>query len=194
MGSDESLWTIFINAVLVNNFVLSLFLGLCSYLGVSARYNTAPPMGIAVTFVIMVGSLCAYFLNELLTYFDLEFLRLISYIVVIASAVQLVEMVMKKYAPAVFRALGIYLPLIATNCVVLAPPLFQTARGYDLAQSLVFSLGAGCGYILAIVLLAGLRERMQLANVPSVTQGGALTVMLAGILSLAFMGFAGLGG
>ncbi|WP_372521892.1 electron transport complex protein RnfA [Sulfuricaulis sp.] len=194
MGSDESLWTIFINAVLVNNFVLSLFLGLCSYLGVSAKYNTALPMGIAVTFVIMVGSLCAYFLNELLTYFDLEFLRLISYIVVIASAVQLVEMVMKKYAPAVFRALGIYLPLIATNCVVLAPPLFQTARGYDLAQSLVFSLGAGCGYILAIVLLAGLRERLHLANVPSVAQGGALTVMLAGILSLAFMGFAGLGG
>ena len=194
MGSDESLWTIFINAVLVNNFVLSLFLGLCSYLGVSARYNTALPMGIAVTFVIMVGSLCAYFLNELLTYFDLEFLRLISYIVVIASTVQLVEMVMKKYAPALFRALGIYLPLIATNCVVLAPPLFQTARGYDLAQSLVFSLGAGCGYILAIVLLAGLRERLHLANVPSVAQGGAMTVMLAGILSLAFMGFAGLGG
>jgi electron transport complex protein RnfA len=194
MGSDESLWTIFINAVLVNNFVLSLFLGLCSYLGVSAKYNTALPMGIAVTFVIMVGSLCAYFLNELLTYFDLEFLRLISYIVVIASTVQLVEMVMKKYAPALFRALGIYLPLIATNCVVLAPPLFQTARGYDLAQSLVFSLGAGCGYILAIVLLAGLRERLHLANVPSVAQGGAMTVMLAGILSLAFMGFAGLGG
>ena len=194
MGSDESLWTIFINAVLVNNFVLSLFLGLCSYLGVSAKYNTALPMGIAVTFVIMVGSLCAYFLNELLTYFDLEFLRLISYIVVIASTVQLVEMVMKKYTPALFRALGIYLPLIATNCVVLAPPLFQTARGYDLAQSLVFSLGAGCGYILAIVLLAGLRERLHLANVPSVAQGGAMTVMLAGILSLAFMGFAGLGG
>ena len=194
MAPDESLWTIFINALLVNNFVLSLFLGLCSYLGVSARYNTALPMGIAVTFVIMVGSLCAYALNIILAHFDLEFLRLISYIVVIASAVQLVEMVMKKYAPAVFRALGIYLPLIATNCVVLAPPLFQTARGYDLAQSLVFSLGAGCGYILAIVLLAGLRERLHLANVPSVAQGGALTVMLAGILSLAFMGFAGLGG
>ena len=194
MGSDESLWTIFINAVLVNNFVLSLFLGLCSYLGVSARYNTALPMGIAVTFVMVVGSLCAYALNIILIHFELEFLRLISYIVVIASAVQLVEMVMKKYVPAVFRALGIYLPLIATNCVVLAPPLFQTARGYDLAQSLVFSLGAGCGYILAIVLLAGLRERLQLANVPGMAQGGALTVILAGLLSLAFMGFAGLGG
>lgn len=194
MGSDESLWTIFINAMLVNNFVLSLFLGLCSYLGVSARYNTALPMGIAVTFVIMVGSLCAYALNIILIHFELEFLRLISYIVVIASAVQLVEMVMKKYVPAVFRALGIYLPLIATNCVVLAPPLFQTARGYDLVQSLVFSFGAGCGYILAIVLLAGLRERLQLANVPGVAQGGALTVILAGLLSLAFMGFAGLGG
>lgn len=194
MGSDESLWTIFINAVLVNNFVLSLFLGLCSYLGVSARYNTALPMGIAVTFVMVVGSLCAYALNIILIHFELEFLRLISYIVVIASAVQLVEMVMKKYVPAVFRALGIYLPLIATNCVVLAPPLFQTARGYDLAQSLVFSFGAGCGYILAIVLLAGLRERLQLANVPGVAQGGALTVILAGLLSLAFMGFAGLGG
>ncbi|BAV34888.1 electron transporter RnfA [Sulfuricaulis limicola] len=194
MGSDESLWTIFINAMLVNNFVLSLFLGLCSYLGVSARYNTALPMGIAVTFVMVVGSLCAYALNLILIYFDLEFLRLISYIVVIASTVQLVEMVMKKYVPAVFRALGIYLPLIATNCVVLAPPLFQTARGYDLVQSLVFSFGAGCGYILAIVLLAGLRERLQLANVPALAQGGALTVILAGFLSLAFMGFAGLGG
>lgn len=194
MGSDESLWTIFINAVLVNNFVLSLFLGLCSYLGVSARYNTALPMGIAVTFVMVVGSLCAYALNIILIHFELEFLRLISYIVVIASAVQLVEMVMKKYVPAVFRALGIYLPLIATNCVVLAPPLFQTARGYGLAQSLVFSFGAGCGYILAILLLAGLRERLQLANVPGVAQGGALTVILAGLLSLAFMGFAGLGG
>lgn len=194
MGSDESLWTIFINAVLVNNFVLSLFLGLCSYLGVSARYNTALPMGIAVTFVMVVGSLCAYALNIILIHFELEFLRLISYIVVIASAVQLVEMVMKKYVPAVFRALGIYLPLIATNCVVLAPPLFQTARGYDLVQSLVFSFGAGCGYILAILLLAGLRERLQLANVPGVAQGGALTVILAGLLSLAFMGFAGLGG
>ena len=194
MGSDESLWTIFINAMLVNNFVLSLFLGLCSYLGVSARYNTALPMGIAVTFVMVVGSLCAYALNIILIHFELEFLRLISYIVVIASAVQLVEMVMKKYVPAVFRALGIYLPLIATNCVVLAPPLFQTARGYDLVQSLVFSFGAGCGYILAILLLAGLRERLQLANVPALAQGGALTVILAGLLSLAFMGFAGLGG
>jgi len=129
----------------------------------------------------------------LLTHFGLEFLRLIAYIVVIASAVQLVEMVLKKFSPALFRALGIYLPLITTNCAILGVALFQTARGYNLGQSLAFSLGGGMGFALALVLMAGVRERMQLSNVPGVMQGTALALMLAGLLSLAFMGFGGVG-
>jgi electron transport complex protein RnfA len=191
---SETAFQIFVNALLANNFVLAMFLGLCPFLGVSGKLDTAFPMGVATTFVMLVASLCAYGLNLLLTYFNLEFLRLISYIVIIASAVQLVEMVLKKYSPALFRALGIYLPLITTNCAVLGVALFQTAREYDFIQSMTFSLGGGAGFTLALVLMASVRERLTLSNVPSVAQGTALSLMLAGILSLAFMGFAGLGG
>ncbi|NCS65043.1 MAG: electron transport complex subunit A, partial [Betaproteobacteria bacterium] len=125
---DISVGQIFVSAVLANNFVLAMFLGLCPFLGVSGKLNTAAPMGAATTFVMLVASLCAFGLNWLVVHFQLEFLRLISYIVVIASAVQLVEMALKKYSPALFRALGIYLPLITTNCAVLGVALFQTAR------------------------------------------------------------------
>jgi electron transport complex protein RnfA len=194
MAMNDSVSLIFISTLLTNNFVLAMFLGLCPFLGVSGRLGTALPMGIATTFVMLVASLCAYALNQLLGYFHLEFLRLISYIVVIASSVQLVEMVMKKYSPALFRALGIYLPLITTNCAVLGVALFQTAREYDLSQSLAFSFGGGAGFTLALVLMASLRERLQLANVPTLVQGTALSLILAGLLSLTFMGFAGLGG
>ncbi len=189
----ESLSQIFIGTLLANNFVLAMFLGLCPFLGVSARLNTALPMGAATTFVMVVASLCAFGLNLLVTAFHLEFLRLISYIVIIASAVQLVEMVLKKYSPALFRALGIYLPLITTNCAVLGVALFQTAREYSFAQALTFAAGGGAGFTLALLLMAGLRERLNLSNVPNVVQGTALSLMLAGLLSLAFMGFAGLG-
>ena len=191
--ADASLGQIFLATVLANNFVLAMFLGLCPFIGVSARLNTALPMGAATTFVMLVASFCAYGLNYLVTTFELEFLRLISYIVVIASAVQLVEMVLKKYSPALFRALGIYLPLITTNCAILGVALFQTAREYSFLQSLVFAIAAGVGFTLALMLMAGLRERLNLAIVPNVVQGAALSLMLAGLLSLAFMGFAGLG-
>ena len=191
---SETAFQIFINALLANNFVLAMFLGLCPFLGVSSRLDTALPMGLATTFVMLVASLCAFGLNLLLTHFQLEFLRLISYIVIIASAVQLVEMVLKKYSPSLFRALGIYLPLITTNCAVLGVALFQTAREYDFIQSMTFSLGGGAGFTLALVLMASVRERLQLSSVPDLAQGTALSLMLAGILSLAFMGFAGLGG
>jgi len=190
----ESLGFIFLNAALVNNFVLAMFLGLCPFLGVSGKKETAWNMGLATTFVMFVSSVCAYGINWLLTSFEIEFLRLICYIAVIASAVQLVEMVIKKFSPALFRALGIYLPLITTNCAVLGLALFQTAKQYDLLQSVVYSLGAGTGFALALMLMAGLRERLELSDVPAVSQGAALTLMLAGLLSLAFMGFAGLGG
>lgn len=192
--ATESLSFIFLNALLINNFVLSLFLGLCPFLGVSGKLNTALPMGIATSLVMLVSSLCAFFINEVLVSFEIEFLRLISYIAVIASAVQLVEMSMKKFSPSLFRALGIFLPLITTNCAILGLALFQTFKEYSLLQSVVYSLGAGSGFTLAILLMAGLRERLELANVPSVSQGAAMSLMLAGLLSLTFMGFAGIGG
>jgi Na+-translocating ferredoxin:NAD+ oxidoreductase subunit A len=191
---DESLYLIFLNAAIVNNFVLALFLGICPFLGVSAKKETAWNMGLAVIFVMLVSSMAAYGINWLLTELDLLFLRLICYIAVIASAVQLVEMFVKRFSPALFRSLGIFLPLITTNCAILGLALFQTAKEYDFVQSLVYASGAGAGFMLALMLMAGLREKLALARVPSVSQGAALSLMLAGLLSLAFMGFAGLGG
>jgi Na+-translocating ferredoxin:NAD+ oxidoreductase subunit A len=190
---DAELWALFLNATLVNNFVLAYFLGICPFLGVSGRLESAGRMGLAVTFVMLVASLCAFAINRLLVMIGAEYLALISYIVVIASAVQLVEMFVRKTSPALFQALGIYLPLITTNCAILAVALFQTQRGYGLVQGLVFALGAGLGFTLALVLMAGIRERLRLADVPDLAQGMAVTLVLAGILSLAFMGFAGIG-
>ncbi len=191
---DESLYLIFLNAAVVNNFVLALFLGICPFLGVSSKKETAWNMGLAVIFVMLVSSVSAYGINWLLTELDLLFLRLICFIAVIASAVQLVEMLVKRYSPALFRSLGIFLPLITTNCAILGLALFQTAKEYDFVQSLVYASGAGVGFMLALMLMAGLREKLALARVPSVSQGAAMSLMLAGLLSLAFMGFAGLGG
>jgi electron transport complex protein RnfA len=185
---------IFLNAFLINNFVLAMFLGLCPFLGVSGKIKTAVNMGAAVTFVMLVSSVCAFGLNIVLARFELEFLRLISYIAVIASAVQLVEMTVKRFSPVLFRALGIFLPLITTNCAILGLALFQTAREYTFVQSLAFALGAGAGFTLALVLMAGLREKLALADVPDIARDAALSLTLAGLLSLAFMGFAGLGG
>jgi electron transport complex protein RnfA len=190
----EPLSLIFLNAAIVNNFVLALFLGICPFLGVSAKKETAWNMGLATMFVMLVSSAAAFGINWLLTQLGLEFLRLICYIAVIASAVQLVEMFVKKTSPALFRSLGIFLPLITTNCAILGLALFQTTKEYDFVQSLVYALGAGVGFTLALMLMAGLREKLALAKVPSVSQGAAMSLMLAGLLSLAFMGFAGLGG
>jgi len=185
---------ILIDACLINNFVLSLFLGICPFLGVSGKTDTAVRMGAAVSFVMLVASSCAYGIHRVLVAIDAPYLHLISYIVVIASAVQLVEMFIKKFSPALFRALGIFLPLITTNCSILGVALFQTNRQYDFVQSLSFALGAGAGFTLALLLMSGLRERLELSDVSSVVKGAALTLMLAGILSMAFMGFAGMGG
>ncbi|MEW8500311.1 MAG: RnfABCDGE type electron transport complex subunit A [Candidatus Thiodiazotropha taylori] len=192
--ATETLSFIFLNAVLANNFVLALFLGLCPFLGVSGKINTAVPMGLATLFVMLVSSVCAFLINEVLVAFEIEFLRLIAYIAVIASAVQLVEMTLKKFSPALFRSLGIFLPLITTNCAILGLALFQTFKEYSFLQSLVYALGAGVGFILAILLMAGLREKLGLSTMPSITQGAAVSLMLGGLLSLSFMGFAGLGG
>lgn len=184
---------IFVDAVLINNFVLAMFLGICPFLGVSNKVETAVRMGIAVTFVMLVSSVCAFGIHKALVAINAPYLHLISYIVVIASAVQLVEMFIKKSSPALFKALGIFLPLITTNCAILGVALFQTSRGYNFVQALSFALGAGVGFTLALLLMSGLRERLELSDVSSMVKGAALTLMIAGILSMAFMGFAGMG-
>jgi len=193
MNSD-SYWFVFINASLINNFVLAYFLGICPFLGVSGKLATATRMGGAVTFVMLIASTSAYGIHSLLVWVDAPYLQLISYIVVIASAVQLVEMFIKKMSPTLFRQLGIFLPLITTNCAILGLALFQTNKGYDFMQSIFYALGAGAGFTLALILMAGIRENLDLADIPSVVKGTALTLILAGVLSLTFMGFAGLGG
>jgi len=185
---------IFLNAFLINNFVLAMFLGLCPFLGVSAKISTAWNMGLAVVFVMLVSSMCAFGINIVLVRYELEFLRLISYIAVIASSVQLVEMFVKKFSPSLFRTLGIFLPLITTNCAILGLALFQTNRSYNFTQCLAFALGAGAGFTLALILMAGLREKLELAKIPDTVTQAALSLMIAGLLSLSFMGFAGLGG
>ncbi len=189
-----NLWFIFINASLINNFVLAYFLGICPFLGVSGKLNTATRMGMAVTFVMVISSMAAYGIHAFLIWLDVPFLQLISYIVVIASTVQLVEMFIKRFSPSLFKALGIFLPLITTNCAILGLALFQTNKGYNFIESLVFAIGAGLGFTLALVLMAGLREKLDFAEVPLIAKGTALTLLIAGILSLTFMGFAGLGG
>jgi len=192
--TETPLWSIFVSASLINNFVLAYFLGICPFLGVSGKLSTATRMGGAVTFVMLVSSVAAYGIHRLLVLIDAPFLELIGFIAVIASTVQLVEMFIKKVSDALFRALGIFLPLITTNCAILAVALFQTNKGFDLVQCVVYALGAGLGFTLALVLMAGIRERMELAEVPDVVRGTALTLMIAGVLSVCFMGFAGLGG
>jgi electron transport complex protein RnfA len=191
--SDVSHWSIFLNAALINNFVLAYFLGICPFFGVSARLETAVRMGGAVSFVMLVASVCAFLINILLDAVGAPYLRIISYILVISSTVQLVEMLMKKLSPATFRAMGIFLPLITTNCAILGLALFQTNRGYSFSQSVVYSLGAGAGFALALVLMAGVREKLDLAEVPELVKGTAAALVVAGILSMGFMGFAGLG-
>jgi len=190
---NESLVSIFLGASLINNFVLAYFLGICPFLGVSSKIATATRMGGAVTFVMLISSMAAFGIHRLLVALGAPYLELISFIAVIASAVQLVEMFIKKTSPALFRALGIFLPLITTNCAILALALFQTNKGYDFLASIVYALGGGLGFTLALVLMAGLREKLALADTPELVRGTALALIVAGILSVAFMGFAGLG-
>jgi len=182
---------ILLGAMVVNNFTLAMFLGLCPFMGVSARIDTALRMGLANIFVLTITSVCAWFLNAFVLP-HAPYLRLISFIVVIASLVQIVEMAIKKLSPTLFRQLGIYLPLITTNCAILGLAIFQTLRGYGFLEGLFFAIGAGLGLTLALVLMASMREETERAAVPRIVRGMALTLILAGSLSLAFMGFAGL--
>jgi len=190
---DPGHWSIFLNAALINNFVLAYFLGICPFFGVSARLETAVRMSGAVAFVMLVASACAFGINLILEAINAPYLRIISYILVISSTVQLVEMLMRKLSPPTFRALCIFLPLITTNCAILGLALFQTNRGYGFTQAIVYALGAGAGFALALVLMAGVREKLDLADVPELFKGTAAALVVAGILSMGFMGFAGLG-
>jgi electron transport complex protein RnfA len=187
---NELVW-IFISALLINNFTLTYFLGLCPFFGVSGRLQTAFRLGLANIFVLVITSFAAWLLNSFVLPYA-PYLRLISFIVVIASTVQFVEMVIKKLSPVLFKALGIFLPLITTNCAILGLALFSTNRGYNFVEGLIYALGAGVGLTLALVIMAGIRVENELATVPSIARGLAMSFFIAGILSMAFMGFAGL--
>lgn len=182
---------IFISALLVNNFVLASFLGLCPFLGVSSKMDPALRLGLATTFVMIVASLSAWVLNTYVLQ-EAPYLRVIAFIVVIASMVQIVELLIKKTSPTLFRELGIYLPLITTNCAVLGLAILQTNRSYSFLQGTVFAVGAGLGFTMVMVLMASIRVQTELARVPRVLQGPALVFLLGSSLAMAFMGFAGL--
>ncbi len=183
---------IFISTMLVNNFTLVMFLGLCSFFGVTGKVETAWRLGLANTFVLVLTAVSVWVLNTFVLA-QTPYLRTIAFIVVIASVVQIVEMAVKKYLPVLFRQLGIYLPLITTNCAILGLALFQTSRGYTFIEGLVFALGAGMGLTLALSLMASIRERMELSDVPAVARRMGLVLVIASCLSMAFMGFAGMG-
>lgn len=183
---------IFVSTLLVSNFTLVMFLGLCSFFGVTAKIETAWRLGLANTFVLLLTAVGAWVLNTyVLT--RTPFLRTIAFIVVIGSGVQITEMAVKKYFPVLFRQLGIYLPLITTNCAILGLALFQTSRHYNLVEALVFAIGAGMGLTLALSLMASIRERIEVADVPVIARRMGLVLVIASCLSMAFMGFAGMG-
>lgn len=182
-----------IGAALVNNVILARFLGLCSFMGVTTRIDTAAGMGLATTFVITVSSMADWAVQHyLLDPYGLGFLRTVTFILVIASAVQFTEMTIKKVSPSLFQMLGIYLPLITTNCAVLGVPLLNVSNKYNFVDSLLFGAGSAVGFSLVLVLFAGIRERVEGADVPVYFKGTAIAMVTAGLMSLAFMGFAGL--
>ncbi|MEC9487897.1 MAG: electron transport complex subunit RsxA [Halanaerobium sp.] len=188
-----NLLLIFVATVLVNNFVLARFLGICPFLGVSKEVETAFSMGMATTFVMTLTAIAAWLIqNFILVPLGLPFLQYVAFILVIASLVQLVEMFVKKVSPVLYQALGIFLPLITTNCAILGLALLIPLKGYSFIESTVFGIGAGVGFTLAISLMAGLRESIQFADVPAPLKGAPITLILAGLMALAFMGFSGL--
>ncbi|MFD1008228.1 MULTISPECIES: electron transport complex subunit RsxA [Oceanisphaera] len=184
---------LFVGTVLVNNFVLVKFLGLCPFMGVSGKLETAIGMGLATTFVLTLAAACSYLVNQyILLPLDLTYLRTLSFILVIAVVVQFTEMVVHKTSPTLYRLLGIFLPLITTNCAVLGVALLNINEQHNFMQSLVYGFGAALGFSLVLVLFAAMRERLAGADVPAPFKGAALAMITAGLMSLAFMGFTGL--
>ncbi|KAB3531448.1 electron transport complex subunit RsxA [Alkaliphilus serpentinus] len=191
--SVTSIFLLLVSSILVNNFVLSRFLGICPFLGVSKQVETAFGMGMAVTFVMAMAALITYIIQvAILENLGLEYLQTIAFILVIAALVQFVEMVIEKTSPTLYQSLGVYLPLITTNCAVLGLAILNIQEKLNLISSVVHGIGAALGFTLAIVLFAAIREKIELYNVPEVFKGFPIALITAGLMSLAFLGFAGL--
>ena len=187
------MFAILLTGILTQNFVLAKFLGICPFLGVSKKLNTAVGMSAAVIFVMVLATAVTYPINQgLLVRYNIEYLQTIVFILVIAALVQLVEIVLKKFIPALYNALGIYLPLITTNCAVLGVVLLNIENGYTFAQSIMSSLGAGLGFMLAMVMFAGVRERLESCDIPKFLQGLPITLVAASLVSVSFLGFSGI--
>lgn len=183
---------ILLTGILTDNFILSKFLGICPFLGVSKKVNTAVGMSAAVIFVMVLSTAVTYPINTLLVKNDMEYLQTIVFILVIAALVQLVEVILKKYMVALYNSLGIYLPLITTNCAVLGVVLLNVENGYTFGESIVSSLGAGLGFMVAMIMFAGVRERLEGADIPKNLQGLPITLVSASLVSMSFLGFTGL--
>lgn len=186
-------FVIIISSIFVNNIVLSQFLGICPFLGVSGKVSTSLGMGAAVTFVLAIASIAAYLIQyHILVPLHIEYMQTIVFILVIAALVQMVEIMLKKVSPALYQALGIFLPLITTNCAVLGVAILLVQKEYNLGEAVVYAVAVAVGFTLALILFAGLRERLELENVPKALQGVPIALITAGILAMAFMGFSGL--
>jgi len=193
MNNSSSLITIFISMVLINNFIVTKFLGLCPFFGVSKKIGNAFSMGIAVTLVMMLASIATSVIyNYILVPFEVEYMNIIIYILVIAALVQIVEITIRRTNIALYNAFGIYLPLITTNCAVLGITLINATNNYSIVQSIVSALGGGIGFTLLLIIMSGIRERIELAEVPRSMRGLPIAFIIASILSLAFLGFSGL--
>ncbi len=201
----QELINLFVKSIFVENMIFAYFLGMCSYLAVSKKVSTATGLGAAVIFVLVITVPLNWFIQEFIlkegalmwlgddfATIDLEFLQLIMFIAVIASTVQLVEMLVEKFSPALYGSLGIFLPLIAVNCAILGSSLFMIQKEYDLVESLVFALGSGVGWFLAIVAIAAIRERLKYSNVPAPLRGLGITMIITGLMGIAFMSFMGI--
>ena len=187
-----SLLSISLGAILINNFIFSQFLGCFPFLGVSQKVDSAIGMGLAVTFVMGLSSALGYVVNLILIKFGLEYMQTLAFILIIASLVQLVEMFLKKSIPSLYSALGIYLPLITTNCAVLGVVLLNVQENYNFIQSVVYGITGGVGFLLAIVLFASIRERLEFSDPPKAFKGFPIALVTAGLMALCFMGFSGL--
>ena len=185
--------SIFITAIFVNNIVLAQFLGICPFLGVSKKVSTAIGMGAAVTFVMTIATIVTYLLQKyLLDIAGLQFMQTITFILVIAALVQMVEIILKKVSPPLYQALGVFLPLITTNCTILGVAILVIQKDYNLMESVVFAISTAIGFTLAMVLFAGIREQLSTTKVPKAMQGIPIALVVAGLLAMAFMGFSGL--
>ncbi len=190
-----SLILIIITAIFVNNVVLAQFLGICPFLGVSKKVDTASGMGMAVTAVLVVATIVTYLIQVyVLNAFGLEYLQTIAFILVIAALVQMIEIILKKTMPALYQALGVFLPLITTNCCILGVAILVIQKDYDLLEGIIYALSTGLGFLLAMVLFAGLREQLDLVNVPKSFEGVPIALVTASLLAMAFMGFSGVDG